>query len=196
MIIHKLKRLFKEKTIRSIPFELFRSLLRVLNRKINQFALKYIYGIKIGAHCFIGKAIRFVYPTNIRIGNHSMLAEGVRLWSEVASGRLILESDVQVARDVVLDFSGNLTLKKGCHVSEGAIIYTHDHGRNPRSRPSASELVIEEGAWVGARAIVLPGVNRIGQNAIIGAGAVVTRDVPDNALYVCQQGRIIERECP
>ncbi|MES1944093.1 acetyltransferase [Salinisphaera sp. PC39] len=91
-----------------------------------------------------------------------------------------------------LDFSGGLTLERDVLVSAGAIIYTHDHGRDPRSEPTFSELVVGEGAWVGVRAIVLPSVNYIGRGAVIGAGAVVTCDIPDGATYVGAKGRLIE----
>ena len=47
-----------------------------------------------------------------------------------------------------------------------------------------SGLEIGDYAWIGANAIVLPSVSRIGNNSIIGAGGVVTQDIPDNALVV------------
>ena len=45
-----------------------------------------------------------------------------------------------------------------------------------------TELHIAGDVWIGARAIVLPGCRRIGHGAIIGAGSVVTKDVPDYAI--------------
>jgi acetyltransferase-like isoleucine patch superfamily enzyme len=42
-------------------------------------------------------------------------------------------------------------------------------------------ICIEDGVWIGSRAVILPGV-RIGRGAVVGAGAVVTRDVPAHAL--------------
>ena len=45
-----------------------------------------------------------------------------------------------------------------------------------------SSIVIEEDVWIGARVIVLPKCHRIGAHSIIGAGAVVTKDVPDYAI--------------
>ena len=45
------------------------------------------------------------------------------------------------------------------------------------------EVHIGENAWIGAGAIILPGI-RIGKNAVIGAGSVVTKDVPDNCIAV------------
>ncbi|HOA81763.1 MAG TPA: DapH/DapD/GlmU-related protein, partial [Defluviitaleaceae bacterium] len=47
----------------------------------------------------------------------------------------------------------------------------------------AQEIVIEDDAWIGAGAIILPGV-RIGRGAVIGAGAVVTRDIPEYSIAV------------
>lgn len=44
-------------------------------------------------------------------------------------------------------------------------------------------VTIEDGAWIGAGVIILPGV-RIGKNAVIGAGSVVTKDIPANVVAV------------
>ena len=44
-------------------------------------------------------------------------------------------------------------------------------------------IVIEDNVWIGGRAVVLPNVT-IGRNAVVGAGAVVTRDVPSNTVVV------------
>lgn len=43
------------------------------------------------------------------------------------------------------------------------------------------EVIIQRGAWIGSGAVILPGTN-IGRNAVVGANAVVTRDVPDNYI--------------
>lgn len=52
-------------------------------------------------------------------------------------------------------------------------------------------LEVCEDVWIGARAIVLPGCKRIGAHSIIGAGAVVTKDVPDYAIVAGNPARII-----
>lgn len=65
----------------------------------------------------------------------------------------------------------------------------HPYWYNPKLGFSGQESDVERtscwighGAWVGANAIILPGCSRIGVGAIVGAGAVVTRDVPDFAV--------------
>jgi acetyltransferase-like isoleucine patch superfamily enzyme len=50
-------------------------------------------------------------------------------------------------------------------------------------KPVKSTVILEDDCWIGAGAIILPGV-KIGKMAIVGAGAVVTKDVPDNTTVV------------
>lgn len=54
-----------------------------------------------------------------------------------------------------------------------------------------TELVIADDVWIGARVIVLPGCKHIGKGAIIGAGSVVTKDVPDYAIVGGNPARVI-----
>jgi maltose O-acetyltransferase len=54
----------------------------------------------------------------------------------------------------------------------------------------ANPIVIEENVWLGGGAIVLPGV-RIGRNAVVGAGAVVSRSVPANTVVAGNPARVI-----
>jgi acetyltransferase-like isoleucine patch superfamily enzyme len=57
-------------------------------------------------------------------------------------------------------------------------------------RPVSKPVIIEENVWVGARAIILPGV-RIGANSVIGAGSIVTRDIPPRVLAVGNPAKVI-----
>lgn len=59
-------------------------------------------------------------------------------------------------------------------------------------RTWAKPVVVKDGAWIGAKAIILPGVT-IGENAVIGAGSVVNRDIPANCVAVGNPCRVIRR---
>ncbi|MBM3125358.1 MAG: sugar O-acetyltransferase [Chloroflexi bacterium] len=75
-------------------------------------------------------------------------------------------------------------------------IYTAAHDIQAASRIQgwevAKPIVIEENVWIGGGAILLPGV-KIGRNAIVGAGAVVSRDVAANTIVVGNPARVIRQ---
>ncbi|MBL7187252.1 MAG: CatB-related O-acetyltransferase [Phycisphaerae bacterium] len=78
-------------------------------------------------------------------------------------------------------FNGNHPMKfKSMH----PYFYNPICGHVEKELIHRGELVVGNDVWVGHNAIILPGVRRIGDGAVIGAGAVVTRDVPDYAIAV------------
>ena len=98
-----------------------------------------------------------------------------------------------IENDVVI--GNNVTVKSGVYVWDGitlednvfigpCVAFTND--KKPRSKqyPDAfPKTIVECGASIGANATILPGI-RIGKNALVGAGAVVTKDVPENAIVI------------
>jgi acetyltransferase-like isoleucine patch superfamily enzyme len=94
----------------------------------------------------------------IRIGNGTYLNRGTEI---VAAQRVTLGRDCKIARDVLI-----------MDTDQHGI-----HGGEPISRP----VSVGNRVWIGARAIILKGV-QIGDDAVVAAGAVVTRDVPSGAI--------------
>lgn len=82
----------------------------------------------------------------------------------------------------------------GTQIGPGVHIYAADHPRDPELRRKGFEcgkpVRIGRNVWIGGGAIILPGVS-IGDDAIIGAGAVVTRDVADGATVAGNPARRI-----
>jgi len=93
---------------------------------------------------------------------------------------------------VILDVV-SVTIGEHTQIAPGVQILTADHPRDPQSRASGLELGrpirIGRNVWIGAGAIILPGVT-IGDDAIIGAGSVVTRDIPAGATAVGNPARV------
>jgi acetyltransferase-like isoleucine patch superfamily enzyme len=56
---------------------------------------------------------------------------------------------------------------------------------------TCEEIIIKKGAWIGAGASILPGVT-VGKYAIVGAGAIVTKDVPDYAVVVGIPAKVVK----
>lgn len=100
---------------------------------------------------------------------------------------------VKKARFVSIDITADVTVGDRVMMSEGTMILRHNHGMPEwwdKSKITAVPLVIEDGVFIGARAMILPGCTRIGKEAVIGAGAIVTKDVPAGATVV-GHGRIL-----
>ncbi|GAB2690427.1 sugar O-acetyltransferase [Aliiglaciecola aliphaticivorans] len=83
---------------------------------------------------------------------------------------------------VILD-AAPVTIGDDVLLAPGVLISTASHPKDPQKRKKGLEtahpISIGDGAWIGMGAKILPGIN-IGKNAIIGAGAVVTKDVAEN----------------
>jgi maltose O-acetyltransferase len=90
-----------------------------------------------------------------------------------------------------------IELGDNCQVGPLVQIYTADHPRDPALRKQGYEsgvpVCIGRNVWIGGGAIVLPGVT-IGDDAIVGAGSVVTRDVPPGTTVVGNPARVSSRK--
>lgn len=144
---------------------------------------------ELGAGSVVHAGVFVESPRRVRIGRGCLITTGAWLTSERPEGALVLHDGVQVNRDARVDYTGGLVLLEGALVSEGATLMTHDHGCDPHSAPVPCPMTIGRRAWIGAHAIVLPGVQSIGDGAVVGAGAVVTRSVPAGAVVVGNPAR-------
>jgi acetyltransferase-like isoleucine patch superfamily enzyme len=89
-------------------------------------------------------------------------------------------------------------IQTGCDVSIGpaAVILTLGHDPQcPDFSLRGGDVVIGDRAWIGYRALILPGI-AIGEGAVVGAGAVVTKDVPAFAIVAGNPARIIGQRSP
>lgn len=89
---------------------------------------------------------------------------------------------------------GGVTLGDGCQIGHNVVFATLNHGLSPEGRPHTypAPIVLGRNVWVGSNATILQGVT-IGDNAIVGAGAVVTKDVPANTIVGGVPARFIKR---
>jgi maltose O-acetyltransferase len=98
---------------------------------------------------------------------------------------IIMKDHANVGSYALLQASSHGTITIGRHVMMGAycIIVSQNHKYLEEGFDGAEgkDVLIDDFAWIGHRVTILSGV-RIGKHAIIGAGAVVTKDVPDYAI--------------
>jgi UDP-2-acetamido-3-amino-2,3-dideoxy-glucuronate N-acetyltransferase len=135
------------------------------------------------------------------------IGEGTRIWQYVVvlkgaklGGDCNICSHCFIENDVIV--GDRVTVKCGVQLWDGLRIgddvfigpnASFSNDKLPRSRQHQQRVLqthVESGASIGAGAVVLPGI-RIGRNAMVGAGAVVTRSVPPNAIVVGNPARIV-----
>lgn len=88
---------------------------------------------------------------------------------------------------------GGITIEDDVLIGPKVNLITTNHPLNPVERKAtiSHPIVVKKGAWIGAAATILPGVT-IGENAVVAAGAVVSKDVPDNAIVGGIPAKIIK----
>ena len=85
----------------------------------------------------------------------------------------------------------NVLIGSGCIISDTDAHPIHPLDRNDHSKTKTSPVYIEDNVFIGARCIILKGV-RIGHGSVIGAGSVVTKDVPSMCIVAGNPARIIK----
>ena len=103
------------------------------------------------------------FPSSVELGDHS----GIGIRAQI-NGKVIIGKNVMMGPEVCI-YARN-------HAFDRLDIPMNLQGFAPEK-----PVVIEDDVWIGARVIILPGVH-IGTGAVLGAGSVVTKDVPDYAV--------------
>lgn len=114
------------------------------------------------------------------------------------SGELIVKDHAQIADDCMIDYSGGVILESRAYLSDRVTIYSHNHpvskhrwiGYAPHHIKFAAVRICEN-SRVGAGSIILPDCTYIGKYAVVAAGSVVTRNVPDYAIVAGNPARVV-----
>lgn len=107
---------------------------------------------------------------------------------------------IDIGRNCVFNDNVNIDITGVVHIgdrvllAEDVIVYTHSHKipNLPKEHTAQSNLTIGDDVFIGARAIILSSCHFIGKNARIGAGAVVTKDIPENAIAVGVPAKVVK----
>ena len=108
-------------------------------------------------------------PRQISVGNNSIINGRVML--DGRNGRLLIGDNVNISTEVQI-----WTLEHDAH--------------DPNFRDKGADVIIEDYAWIGSRAIILPGV-KIGRGAVVAAGSVVRKDVPAMSIVAGMPAKVI-----
>lgn len=147
-------------------------------------------GVRIGK----GATLRMTPSGAVTLGDGVYIDRDVTL---IGEGRLVIGAHSYVGRGTIIASGERLEIGEGALIAAHVTIRDHDHGTASGTpyrlqKPVTSPVVIEDNVWIGANAVVVRGT-RIGRDTIVGAGAVVTRDVPAGQLAVGVPARSRQR---
>jgi maltose O-acetyltransferase len=123
----------------------------------------------------LDRGVGFGHGFNIELGNYSGIGVNAML---DGTGGIVIGNNVMIASEVVI-----LTAN---HKHDDITIPIMQQGEE------SVPVIIEDDVWVGMRAIILPGV-RIGRSSVIGAGAVVAKDVPPFSIVAGNPAKVVKR---
>jgi len=133
---------------------------RILPGSTVRRALLRCFGARVGIGAVLKPALRIKFPWFLTVGEHCWLGE-----------------------DVWIDNLAPVTLGRNVCISQGAYLCTGNHDwRDPRFGLRTKPIELRDGAWVGARSVICPGVT-LGECAIAAAGSVVTKDIPPYEIH-------------
>lgn len=134
-----------------------------------------------------------IYAGNIigdcfQTGNKANIRECNTIGNHVSIGTLsVVEHHVTIADHVRIHtqaFVPEYTqLDEGCWIGPNVVITNAKYPKSPTAKQNLLGCRIKKNAKIGANATILPGID-VGENALVGAGAVVTKPVPDGAVFV------------
>lgn len=130
----------------------------------------------MGAGTSISPSASFAYPENISLGANCLINHNNRLYAG-PNTKIVLSDGVMVGPDVFITAD---------HFSESMKNTTAAHSGK------AADIFIDKNVRVGAQCVILPGVS-IGKNVTIGAGSVVTKDVPANVVVAGNPARVVKQ---
>lgn len=184
-------------------------------------ALAYRWILKINGFVAIERHVRLCNARNIRLGANVYLDQGVYLHAcpsgiQIGANTVVMHnaelhvfnfrnlphafinvgSHTFIGESVVIRGQGGVTIGDSVLIAPMAKIMAVNHNFTDVDRPVIDQgitgrgIVIDDGAWIGAGACVLDGV-RVGKGAVVGANAVVTKDVPPRCVAVGMPARIV-----
>jgi len=144
--------------------------------------------VELGEHCYVSP-LAGLDPERFRLGPHCLVAAWAVLEGELTAGSHCSFNAHAVVR-------GRVTFGNFVRIASHACVIGFEHVTDDVERPIATQgirrrgIAIGDDVWIGAGAQVLDGV-RIGAHAVVGAGAVVTRDVPAYAVVVGNPAQVL-----
>jgi acetyltransferase-like isoleucine patch superfamily enzyme len=150
----------------------------------------------------LGSRVRLWGVPAVRNEGRLLIGDRVRISSTIATFELGVGpyGTLQIGSNVLINYGCSFGATKLVRIGDRCNIGTHCilidnafHELDPDRRdvlPESEPVILERNVWLASRVIVLPGVT-IGENSVVGAGSVVTKDIPPNVLAAGVPARVL-----
>jgi acetyltransferase-like isoleucine patch superfamily enzyme len=136
--------------------------------------------------------------SNVFIAENAFLSAVERWEGQAFTPNLKIGNNVTIGSNFFVTCIKSVTIEDNVLISDRVFIADHVHGyENPKlpvlRQPLEfkGEVLIKEGSFIGINVVIMPGVT-VGKNSVVGASAVVTKNVPDNSVVAGNPARIIK----
>ena len=174
-------------------------------RLIARFALlklRYRARLQTDGLCFVcpGTQLELGRRATLRLGRWAWIGHGCKI--RVHEGEVAIGAKTVLGQECTISAYQSVSIGRECIIADRVMMIDFDHGAVEVERPVREQGIykrvvrVGHNVWIGYGACVLRGVS-IGDNCIVGTSAVVTHDVPDNAVVGGVPARVIRmREAP
>ena len=173
--------------------------MRFFNKLSRRFNIWLYFKIAINLPCSYDKGGKFAKKMRAKTAKHFLAYVGENV--NIEKGAVItstMEVGDRSGVGINAKMHGKVVIGKDVMMGPECIVYTRNHAFADTTIPMCEQGILEEkpviigdDVWIGGRVIILPGV-KVGSHSIIGAGAVVTKDVPDYAIVGGNPAKVIK----
>lgn len=145
----------------------------------------------------LGRNVKILKGSSLEFSGYANFGDGSSITAR--GGNIIFGKNFSGGQDIIYnsDFGGTLKFGNDCLIGPRCIFRTSNHNFQSievlirKQGHTSKNITVGDNVWIGAYAVVLPGVT-IGSNSVVGAGSIVTKDVPEFAIAVGNPARVIK----
>lgn len=156
-----------------------------------------------GENTVINYPANITFRENIYIGDNTTILNNSRIniynYLTGQNSKVKIGSNCYIAYNISILAGGNIIIGDKVLIASNVLISSENHGMSPESQIpymdqplSCKDVEIGDGSWLGEKVCILPGV-QIGKKCIVGAGSVVTKNVPDFCIAAGNPAKIIKK---
>jgi galactoside O-acetyltransferase len=183
-IEHINKKEYLIKIIKSNPLEA----IPIFFASLKTIQYRYIFRC-IGRKTIVGKGAEIFNFSNVKIGSHCLVQDHTYIRAGF-QGYIVIGNYCAINSFVKIFGHGGVEIGDHTQLGPGCLVTTTSHNYREDLEAEFKKVTIGRLVWIGAYSIILPGVT-IGDNSVIGAGSIVTKDIPTNSIAVGNPARVI-----